>query len=121
MRMPTTPRRCAGWRGSGFQQVVKSLDNGAEFFEMRLREALSMGIPLLAASVIGTAVLAAGSYRAAQYQAGVMKQNAQVATNNAMIAENRGRDAAAPEGMKTAQEVGQQSDVGIAGSWSECE
>ena len=74
-----------------------------------------MGIPLLAASVVGTAVSAAGSYRAAQYQAGVMKQNAQVATNNAMIASTDGEMQQRQQGMKTAQEVGQQT-AAIAGS-----
>ncbi len=63
---------------------------------------------LLGAMVVGTAAAAVGSYSQAQFQAGVMKQNAKIATQNAGIAATQGQQQEYEQSLKTRAEVGQQ-------------
>lgn len=70
---------------------------------------MGIGTAVAVAGVAATAVSAVGSYESAQYQAGVMRQNAQVAANNAKIASAEGQVQQTQQGMRTAQEVGDQT------------
>ena len=76
---------------------------------------MGLGTAVLAVGAVGTALSATESYKQSQYQAGVMRQNAQIAKNNAQIASIEGQQQQQQQGMRTAQEVGQQT-AAFAGS-----
>lgn len=69
----------------------------------------AVGTGLIGSGLAGGAISAAGSYASANYQAGVMKQNAVIAGQNAQIAGQQGQFAQYQQGLKTGQEVGQQT------------
>jgi hypothetical protein len=71
--------------------------------------------PLLAVAAVGAVVSAAAAARQGQIQAGVAKQNATLAENNATIQATAGAQAQQQQGIKTGQEVGDQEAEQAAG------
>ncbi len=76
----------------------------------------AVGAGVLVAGAASAAVSAYGSYKSAQFQAGVMRQNATIAKQNANIAATQGSYAQYQQGLRTGQEVGLQKAAFAGGN-----